>query len=1552
MAYYHPRTGADAAPTIEYARVLESTSREVRQIVSAEEEAPIMPRGIKTLHNLLFRVLLNRDIPVDKILSLRPNGVDPGVRPEELFEGTWKIVFALGLVPGYEGARICKGKVEERLTCMRKTKILGHLDDRVHGNIKTSSLSGASDITLVFDDDDTDDGEGGPSCATPAVDESVDKPMYVFCSSKFYTSDKKKSVDSYDIANIIAAANYNGFEDNEFRIVLLVKNKDVVKGKFATAYRRYLTYIVQPEEGRDGVLGRDDLEAAIVRLRERVGDSSDPEGYIQTVLLGGVAPPRFLDLRFHQELIVRKTLDIQASKTHDSVLWGVVARGGKTYMCGGLIRDMMPRAKYVFIVAGAYTETHTQFLDDLLDVRKNGFQDFAEYTAVNVRDDDKFEFDAKKKYIFFISAELLKAFVEGKSGKKARERTVMSLVQNRIIIPELVFFDEVHKGGTTSLADDAMSLISGDAFKVFMTATYNKLFIKDEYGITQDNFLTWGYEDIQMAKGLESTEVVDMFGTKYGKDICDRVINSQIARGNSLADIARQYQKFPELQFLTTTFSDTFRTSMQKQNILDPTAGFRMNTLLATGPDCMQTEIKKRYRCFLNPASVGVLLNYIAPHTAQLEKVGKEAVSQVVTPRENIMTRIGITSQRRGDVLSNVHTEFRPHSQLWFLPQPTVSSDETPLLSRMTAFGSLIMKHPWFSKHFCVVAVSSGFRRDETTEYPPTGFLATTNGGTDTKKTILELEKKAYAAGRGLIILAVKMLTLGVSLPCVNVVALLDDSQSTDLTYQKMFRALTESNGKKIGYIVDVNPVRTLKTLYDYTKVEHDASAVLDDAVDATVLTNLYLIDEDQLFVIDKEKRVTPDQLNKEIEKYLMAGRKSYKSIVDEASVKIASVDLSAELSSLMSDLRAVKPSAIEVASRLAGDIVPSGMEVVKAEKPKKKGPSEPGDETKEKLQALREMILTTMTLLAFLTTTADFAEALDYYKSDVDNIQDIVHSVLVDRGLTSAPAKTKIRDALIAAISKVQPHLTQPYGKMRAKLSELSGDQKDVIGFIEQNLRPKREQVAARGEVFTPLELVEDMLDHLPDDVWNHPEYKWLDPSNGIGNFPVVAFAKLDARLRTIPGYEDDAIRRKHIVENMLYMVELDDANIRLSRRLLEKMCGDTMCKFNLLKQDFLLGNIRTAFGVDGFHVCMANPPYNPPKTDTGSSGNAIWPHFVMKMESLLHDGGYIVAVHPPGWKKAAGSVYKPEKFASGDYKHYDAKEKKWKMYEVQQGQVWQHLKANGSFSYVYTNDQRSKTLEFWPNFPAVDYYVFHKHKAPAKSDVRNLFLDKEFVETGVVLNTSLPYLPCLLTTETIAILTRVLQKAGPKPSFKAGIDPRKFTSKEKGENTYMYDSSAKGPNYAKYAEGHETLTMDKVVLNYNGGVDGYYSKFIKADEAIGVLHHTMYQKVDTPELGSSMERFFNSDVAKFIFLITQYSFGQRTQNEMFVANSITLPTPDTVDYYAFFGIDEFKPFIESTLGVYAAAKAPKKRAPAATSETPRRKKSPNGTLRNKSKE
>lgn len=1469
--YYHPKTGADALPTIDYAKILEATSREVRKIVSSSDGAPIMPETVKTLYDLLFQVILNKDVAVNQILSMRSSTSVRNLSPQT-FEGMWTIAFALGVVPGYENVVMHIGKVETGLTPVKKEQILQFLKS---SSLATSSKSGASDISFSI----------GPSqiqetgCSVSSnIDDTV--PLvknFGFCSVKYFTKDDQKSVDQYDVTNIVSAAAAAGYTDKDFRVIILANDKAAVKAKFATAIRRYITYIVKQDDDRHGILGREDLEAAFTRLREQVGGRENTEAFVQTNYLGEKRAKPFLSLRFHQELIVRKTQMLIENKGHTSVLWGVVARGGKTYICGGLIRAVQP--KVVFIVAGAYTETHTQFTDGLL----SQFQDFEEYEVIDVKmKKDKFVYDPAKKYAFFISTELLKGYVDGKM--KAKEREIMSLVQSGKIVPDMVFFDEIHKGGTTELADSAMTLISGKAFKVFMTATYIKPFIKPEYGITTENLITWGYEDIQTAKGIESPVTIAYFENKYGVDVCREVIGLQAGRGNSLKDVAAEYMKFPEIQFLTTTFSTEFQDDMKRQNMLDATAGYSMSALFSI-TSASTEDLNTRYKAFRNPTIVGFFLNYMGPLNTQMSSLDGAPVPQIKRAGENIIDRIGRTSQMREDVLSNIHTQFRPHSQLWFIPQPAGGSDDKPLLSTMMAFASLIMQHPWFRKHFCVVAVSSGWTRpDEGLGREDEPFIRITNGGDDTKGTVQKYENAAGKMGRGLIIIAGKMLTLGVSLPCVNVVALMDDSKSSDLTYQKMFRALTESEGKKIGYVVDMNPVRTLKTLYDYTKVEHSETSHDGEGepVDITVLTNLYLIDEDQMFVTRSgEERLNPNTIHKALDKHLQASRKVYKSILDEANTKIRTIDFTEEFDLMRNSLKRAKPEALQFALDMAETDVPSGVERIAQEKPKPKTKEEKksASEEEEKKMALQEMIITAMTLLAFFTTEPDFAGAVKVYEQGTDNIQELVYNTIIDRGLADESATPEmIHRVLLKAIAKTQSKLMEPYRKMHVQLSDLSGDQKEVLEFIEQNLKPKKDQVASRGEVFTPLTLVEEMLNHIPDDAWTHPDYKILDPANGIGNFPVVAFAKLDKGLAEV--FPDEKERRKHIVENMLYMTEIDTTNIELSKRLLAKMCGDSTCKFNLISQDFLIATddvLQTRFGVNRFDIIMGNPPFNSGGVTKG--GGTVWPKFVKRAFELVNPGGYIAFVHPPGWRK-----------------FYDPEDKD------NQGKIWHTIREKGwNLAYINISD----LPRFVTTKVMTDYYVIKASDggAPTKYDCSF----KGIVTSGEGL-LDVQYIPNLINAEIISVIRKLNSTQGDNlnivynQSFKpksTDLEQKRLNDAKEGVPHYHFTSSAgvQQIHYRKYATTPDYVTRPKVIMTAKAGYERGRMFAFYTEEPMGVTNNSMYMLVSSKEQGDRIVAYLNSDVITFLMKITQYSEPPNYVNEFKILNR--LKAPDSMDVY-----------------------------------------------------
>src|SRR5690606_4298441 len=95
-----------------------------------------------------------------------------------------------------------------------------------------------------------------------------------------------------------------------------------------------------------------------------------------------------------------------------------------------------------------------------------------------------------------------------------------------------------------------------------------------------------------------------------------------------------------------------------------------------------------------------------------------------------------------------------------------------------------------------------------------------------------------------------------------------------------------------------------------------------------------------------------------------------------------------------------------------------------------------------------------------------------------------------------------------------------------------------ELIKLLHDYREKTETQVKTMGEVMTPVELVEDMLDTLPYEVWTKPNYKWLDPCNGIGIFVSSIVKRLMKGLETI--IPDAELRYKHIMEKMIYVAEL----------------------------------------------------------------------------------------------------------------------------------------------------------------------------------------------------------------------------------------------------------------------------------------------------------------------------------------------------------------------------------------------------------------------------
>ena len=177
-----------------------------------------------------------------------------------------------------------------------------------------------------------------------------------------------------------------------------------------------------------------------------------------------------------------------------------------------------------------------------------------------------------------------------------------------------------------------------------------------------------------------------------------------------------------------------------------------------------------------------------------------------------------------------------------------------------------------------------------------------------------------------------------------------------------------------------------------------------------------------------------------------------------------------------------------------------------------------------------------------------------------------------------------------------------------------------NILKIIRRYLVIKDKEKKLFGEVFTPVELICEMLDKLPKSVWTNPKLKWLDPANGIGNFPIVVYYKL---MKGLEGIMPDSNKRsKHIIENMLYMVELNPVNCKLCKKIF-KMINPT-AKPRVIKADFLEWSKvqRTEFD-----IIIGNPPY---QNINKKGDNHLYIDFTVCSLNILKKDGHLLFITP----------------------------------------------------------------------------------------------------------------------------------------------------------------------------------------------------------------------------------------------------------------------------------------------------------------------------------
>lgn len=201
----------------------------------------------------------------------------------------------------------------------------------------------------------------------------------------------------------------------------------------------------------------------------------------------------------------------------------------------------------------------------------------------------------------------------------------------------------------------------------------------------------------------------------------------------------------------------------------------------------------------------------------------------------------------------------------------------------------------------------------------------------------------------------------------------------------------------------------------------------------------------------------------------------------------------------------------------------------------------------------------------------------------------------------------------------------------------------KDIILMLREYVKVGEVEKKKFGEVMTPLDLVKEMLATLPKEVWSNPNLKWLDPANGTGPYPIMVIYKL---MKGLESWEpNEELRYKHIIENMIYVCEIQPKNMFLYLCAIDPK-DEYFCNIytgSFLEEGFDK-HMKEVWNVDKFDIVIGNPPYQMDSGNVGA-GHTLWNRFVIKSFDILLENGFLTMVHPGGWRNISGSFDKVKK-------------------------------------------------------------------------------------------------------------------------------------------------------------------------------------------------------------------------------------------------------------------------------------------------------------------
>lgn len=1274
---------------------IKQLEKRIREIKNLRNETPVRRYNLNnktTNFEFLMNVFCDKTINLDEMVSFRLQ--EGGQKGADIYEVLCRLFVIFG---GVENINVLNNDFKIMLKIEDPSTIFDDVKKALENmECKATSKMGVSDITLIKTK--TTKKEVKPDSPYCEIDCDMTEPTEIktyLMSVKWYQ--KEKSAEHYDLEKLyIAGDKLVSEEKMPYGLIVFLKSKYDYKKAHSRASRQYTQDLAKTFFGWD-----EDVKPFLEDIRKTLFQNANilnktPKELMLSQYFTPLALP-ILSLQLHQDIIVTGINNLLENNLYNDNRYviGVLPRGGKTFIAGGIIREYRNRNNFhsnkinILWITAAPNETRDQVNKDLI----SKFQDFDSFNFVDVKDVSDFSGkQIKLNTLWFCSIQLLTANKAGRAKERIFLNKLLSGTEENNKI-NMIFFDEAHAGGAGDENKKIIDKLNQDYLNIpfiFLTATY--LGIVFEYQIIKPNLFVWDYTDVLKTRAIttesERDNAIYNLKLRFGEDLVTNIINKRLSNTESYEAMGKPYLDFPELYFISCDFNEQAKERFAKQNLYNPNKGFSFGTIFGLKSGFQSFNIKTSdgkirkdaYKVFDNIEHPRNLISLLTPsdptQTFDFDAPGGDPFTVDDIYEKTLLKRIDRLSYKTG---SRFRIDEYP-TLLMFLP---TGGTGTNIYKLLPAFASLLMSHTWWNTRYevaCVISDNDKTLSDEIVVPGITDSSLSANNirifDKNIKSSIFSFERnlQCRTERKGLIILAGERLSMGISLNCTDCVFLFNETKSPDSIIQKMYRALTPSINKKSAFIVDLNPLRSLSAVYGYTRAAYESAVTKTKILD--IIYNIYSWDEDIIdFKLEKGGSTRISSSQERLRDMIEQASKdedfkaTFKNIGEfekqlkvNITKKVGELGLIPILKNVIIN-KIIAKNGVKYSDKTSF-IVKSGKLVMTMKKENNGNESNSENKADGKnivdniviIDNFTEAITDFIKYLAMTSQGDNLNDAIKEFENNIVNntgklLKTDVLELLKARGVIKEyiylqSSKQSIKNPLdtdiiiklfIDVVNIYSPDTSREiFRQMRSKIDEPNIRKNEVLKIIHRHLTPRNSQKKDFGEVFTPIELIEEMLEHLPKSDWTNPNLKWLDPANGIGNFPVVIFYKLDKGLES---WEPNSLkRRKHIIENMLYMMEIQSNNNRITKNIFKKISDNS--NPNIWTIDSLKPSkeeILKHFKIKEIDRIIGNPPFQAFQTagDKRGGGDELYMKFVKKYIEVLKNNGYLVFIHPPSWRK-----------------------------------------------------------------------------------------------------------------------------------------------------------------------------------------------------------------------------------------------------------------------------------------------------------------------------